>query len=235
MTIDDDPILISSTSTSETYRYFFTGSFQTGLVTVQFNAGSWTDQAGDMSAASTETFQVISQVEPPVAGQTDQRVFFISVSGQILLNDAGITSQPLIDIYGNATVTIGAGPVFTLSASGTVSVYKLGNVASGAAYFVFNASAGLTTPELYGVLKLDTNFGFLKPYGITAQATAVLEANTTSTIQTVQIALTGIPGDEICTDSNTGDVSALPQSLGGLYRHVRSVGCRQPADAVPAK
>ena len=39
MTIDDDPILIASSTTADTYRYFFTGSFQTGPVTVQFNRG----------------------------------------------------------------------------------------------------------------------------------------------------------------------------------------------------
>ena len=170
--------------------------------------------AGDVGTASTQSFQVISQVQPPVSGQTDQQVFFISISGQLLLNDAGLTSQPLIDMTGNVTITIGAGPDFTLSTTGTVDVYKVGNVASGAAYFVLNTGNGLTTPELYGVLKLDTNFGFLIPYGITAQATAVLEVNTTPSVQTVQIALAGIPGDQLFTDSNTSDVANLPQSIG---------------------
>ena len=142
-------------------------------------------------------------------------MFFIQISGELLLNDAGLTSGPLVDITGSVMLTVGAGPVFTLSANGTVFVYKVGNIASGAAYFVLNASAGLSQPKFYGVLKLDTNFGFLKPYGITAQATAVLEINTTAQIQTVQIALQGIPGDQLFTDPNTGDVANLPQSLGG--------------------
>ncbi len=214
VTIDNDPRLIASSSMSATYRYFFTGSFQPGPVTVQFNAGSWADMAGDVGTASTESFQVISQVQPPVAGATNQQVFFISISGQLLLNDAGLTSQPLIDMTGNVTITISPEPNFTLSATGTVDVYKVGNVASGAAYFVLNTGNGLSTPELYGVLKLDTNFGFLIPYGITAQATAVLEVNTTPEVQTVKIALAGIPGDQLFTDMNTSDVASLPQSIG---------------------
>ncbi len=80
---------------------------------------------------------------------------------------------------------------------------------------MLNTGNGLSTPEFYGVLKLDTNFAFLQPYGITAQATALLEVNTTSAIQTVQIALPGFPGDQLFTDSNTADAANLPQSLGG--------------------
>ncbi len=126
VTFGTDPLLVASSSTSETFRYFFTGSFSPGPVTVQFIAGSWADLAGDLGTASTQAFQAISQVAP----NDPQRVFFISVSGELILNDAGITSQPLLDIYGGVTVTIGAGPDFTLSAAGSVVVYKLGNVAS---------------------------------------------------------------------------------------------------------
>ncbi len=213
--IQANPLLVASGTTSETFRFFYTGSFQTGPVTISFIAGSWSDKAGDTSSASSQSFQVISQLAPPAAGQTTQQVFFIKISGELLLNDAGLTAGPLVDITGSVMLTIAAGPVFTLDASGTVFVYKLGNIASGAAHFVLNSGAGLALPELYGVLKLDTNFGFLKPYGITAQATAVLELNTTSSIQTVQIALQGLPGDLLFTDPSTGDVSQLPQSLGG--------------------
>ncbi len=222
VTIGTNPLLISQTTSSETYRYFYTGSFVPGLVTVSFNAGSWADSAGDTGTASTQTFQVITQLAPPVAGQSNQQVFFISISGELKLDVPGGPS-PLLDITGEVTLTIGAGPVFTLDATGTVFVFKVGNVASGAAHFVLNASSGLTVPEFYGVLKLDTNFGFLLPYGITAAATAVLEVNTTSVIQTVQIALTGIPGDMLFDDSTLGDVSALPQSLGGSATFNQSI------------
>ena len=220
--IGTNPLLVSQSASSETYRYFYTGNFVPGVVTVQFNAGSWADQAGDTGTASTQQFQVISQLAPPAAGQSTQQVFFIQISGELKLDVPGGPS-PLLDITGEVTLTIGAGPVFTLDATGTVFVFKVGNVASGAAHFVLNTGAGFAVPELYGVLKLDTNFGFLLPYGITAQATAVLEVNTTSVIQTVQIALTGIPGDMLFNDPNTADVANLPQSIGGSAAFNQSI------------
>ncbi len=73
---------------------------------------------------------MISQLRRRHAGQTNQQVFFIQISGELLLNDAGLTSDPLVDITGIVMLTVGAGPVFTLSANGTVSVYKVGNIAS---------------------------------------------------------------------------------------------------------
>ena len=58
---------------------------------------------------------------------------------------------------------------FTLRASGTIKVIKLGNIASGAASFVLEKGDSLADLEFWGVAAFQTNFEFLEQYGIYAQ------------------------------------------------------------------
>ena len=67
-----------------------------------------------------------------------------------------------------------------LTASGTIQVIKLGNLASGAATFVLQTGDSLADTELWGVAAFSTNFDFLHTYGIDLQGHALLEINTTS-------------------------------------------------------
>ncbi len=41
------------------YRYFFSGALAEGEYTIEFNEGSWTDNAGNYNLAETERFYVV--------------------------------------------------------------------------------------------------------------------------------------------------------------------------------
>jgi hypothetical protein len=68
VTINGSPLSIGGDS----HRYFFTGDFVAGAVTVDFNAGSFADMAGNANAAQAESF-TIESVQASVA---DRHVFY---------------------------------------------------------------------------------------------------------------------------------------------------------------
>ena len=227
--VDGAPLLMSTTSTDQVYRYFLSPAPGTtvvfpnnGTVTINFNAGSWADENGNLNVASSDQFQLITTGTP---GQTDttQTAFFISILGDVRLDDpTGFISgtNPLVDITGTAMITFSAqnnSPVFTLDASGTMSIYRIGNIASGAAHFVVNMAPLADNPPqpplIYGAIAIDTNLGFLKSLDITANVQALLELNLTASIQTVKLTLAGIPGDTIF-DSYSSTLMSNLSSLG---------------------
>src|SRR5262249_52967207 len=110
----------------------------------------------------------------------------------------------LLKISGDVKLTIRSdaqGTRFELTASGSIFVFKIGDIASGAADFVLNIGSGLSNISFYGVAAIATNFDFLAQYGIHLSGQALLEINTTSSQQDVSSSLAGIPGDAIFSTS----------------------------------
>ncbi|MGH9142255.1 MAG: hypothetical protein ACRD2I_14075, partial [Vicinamibacterales bacterium] len=209
-----------------TVRYYLRGAFTPGAVTVSITPG-WHDLQGNTGVGGgAGTFKLIDQLQQPDAPTADgpaatpNRVFFISISGSIELRAGGLfedeANTPLLAIRGAAELQIGQRLVgtevktrFELTASGTVEVIKIGNLASGAAKFVLETGDGLSSIEFWGVAAFKTNFKFLEPYGIFMQGSALLEINTTSRTQTETLSLEGIPGGAIFAVSSATDQSLL--------------------------
>ena len=203
-------------------RYYVSGQFAPGTVSVTFNAGSWQDTEGDPGLGGSAAFKLIDQVQNQGSGSTEERVFFIALSGGMNLQAGGIfgdtPDEPLLKITGAVELTIGTDPVthltrFELTASGTITVIKIGNIASGAADFVLQTGNSLSDLEFYGVAAIQTNFDFLQQYGVYLSGMALLEINTTSTTKAVTLSLAGVPGDgifEVPNASYSSLVSSLP-------------------------
>src|SRR5439155_10066341 len=141
------------------------------------------------------------------------KVFFIDISGALELRLADLFDEPILEIRGKVSLEIGknatTGDVrFALTASGTIKVIKLGNLASGAATFVLQTGDSLADTELWGVAAFSTNFDFLHTYGVDLQGHALLEINTTAHAKTEKLSLEGIPGGVIT--SFTSPAGALP-------------------------
>src|SRR6185437_324046 len=162
---------------------------------------------------------------------TPSRVFFIFISGEIKLQAFGFTDEPVIDIRGQVEIQFGQVEIvpgttveqITFDASGTVKIIKLGNIASGAAHFVFQSDGSLNNTKLYGVAAFETNLDFLHPYAdITGRV--VLQINTDDVVHDVTISLEGIPGDAIFSldpTASTPQISSLNTAVGGsLYNTV---------------
>src|SRR4029079_8702509 len=81
-----------------------------------------------------------------------------------------------------------------LRADGTVTVIKIGNLASAAASFVLEKGEGPADIQFWGVAAFRTNFDFLEQYGITLTGSAVLQINATNSPHSETISLEGIPG-----------------------------------------
>ena len=210
----------------EIVRYYLTGQFSAGTVNVAFAAGSWHDTALDAGTAATDSFKLIDELQAPGdAGASPNRVFFISLSGGVNLQAGGLfgdtPDEPLLAIRGAVELDIGTvtqpdGSTlvrFELTASGTVSVIKLGNIASGAATFILQTTTDLSSVEFWGVAAVQTNFDFLQQYGIFLSGSALIEINTTDATKTETLSLEGIPGGPIFAISNANyaaDVAALP-------------------------
>src|SRR5262249_5872148 len=152
-------------------------------VTVQV-AGGWKDLQGNVGAGGSASFGLVDQLQqpapPPANGDpapVPARVFFIALSGGVELRAGGLFSDDantaLLAIRGQAELQIGQRVVdgetktrFELTASGTLEVIQIGNIASGAATFVLETGDSLATTEFWGVAAFQTNFDFLEPYGI---------------------------------------------------------------------
>jgi hypothetical protein len=212
---------------SNIYRYYFTRGFSVGQVAVNFQAGAWVDEAGNPGAATVigeeDSFQLIEAVPLAEPGQLAPRVFFIEISGGVKLQGLGFTDEPIIDVRGKVVLEIGNFPApnnqtitrFTLDASGTVKIIKLGNIGSIAARFILQTGDTVTgNPEFWGVAKIQVNLDFLKNYGIFAEGSALLQINTTPTLKTEKIALEGVPGDLIAEDLSL-DLASLSDAVLG--------------------
>ena len=222
-------------SDGKTVRYFISGTFAPGKVTVTINDGSWSDVAGDTGVGGSESFQVTDQlgtdsVSTPT-NPTPNRVFFIDISGEIKLQAFGFTdpNDPIIDIRGKVTLEFGQVVVsgvnvtqITFDASGTVKIIKIGNIASGAAHFVFQSDGSISNTKLYGVAAFETNLDFLHPYAdITGRV--VLQLNTDAEEHDVTISLEGIPGDAIFsldTSTSATQIADLNSVAGTMYHTV---------------
>ena len=132
-----------------------------------------------------------------VCAQATGRVFYIEVSGGIKLQGLGLTDEPIFDIRGRAVLEFGDFLVpfdadrdgqietgetttvtrFTLDASGTIKIIKLGNIGSAAAHFVLQTGQTPSgNPELWGVAKIQANLEFLEAYGVFIEGSATLQA-----------------------------------------------------------
>ena len=104
---------------------------------------------------------------------------------------------------------------FSIDASGTIKIIKLGNIGSVAARFILQTGDTLSgNPEFWGVAKIQANLDFLKNYGIFAEGSAMLQINTTSSVKTEKISLEGIPGDPVAENLNLSITSLSTSVLG---------------------
>ena len=166
------------------YRYLFTGSELTpGTLTVTVLAGSWSDSAGSVGAGSTST---VTLVQPAQS-------FFIEISGGLLLQLPGL-DKPLVDLKAQVIFEINpAAKTFILTFDGQLAIYALGTVGSTSGRFVLDlGDSSTSTPGLWGVATLETNFSALEQYGVFLYAKGTLQINTTGVEKTETIVLKGI-------------------------------------------
>lgn len=158
------------------FRFYVSRGFTTGAVSVQFTEGSWKDADGNEGTSGSASFQLIEPMTQPVGSdQPVGRGFFMEISGGVKLQGLGFTKEPIIDIRGRVVMEFGAVKLastgkdvtrFTLDASGTVKIIKLGNIGSVAARFVLQTGDTPSgDPEFWGVAKVQANLDFLKEFG----------------------------------------------------------------------
>ncbi len=87
VTINGSPTLVDGT----TYRYTFTGNFGAGPVSVNFTAGSFADNAGNLNAASDQTFTVDSV--PPSVGSLSVSPDPVTQGNSITLTANNVTDS----------------------------------------------------------------------------------------------------------------------------------------------
>ncbi|MBT8144808.1 MAG: hypothetical protein KJO55_08905, partial [Gammaproteobacteria bacterium] len=224
---------------SNVFRYFIdrgeTG-FAPGALLVSFEGDNWADELGNMGEDETESFMIIEVLQNALSGDSEAaagRIFFIEIGGGIALEALGFTDEPIIEMrakvvleFGNYDIAIdtdGDGlndsttqvTRFSIDASGTIKIIKLGNIGSAAARFVLQTgdtpSGGV---EFWGIVKIQANLDFLKNYGIFIEASAMLQINVTDTEKVERLALEGIPGDILIKDTGLS-TSGLSTSVLG--------------------
>ena len=201
-------------SDGKTVRYYLTGDFVAGDVQVDFLAGTWTDTAGDTGVASSHSFKVIDVLQDESSNPAPDKVFFIDLSGGMELRLADLTPEPLFEIRGKVSLEIGRNSAtnktrFLLAASGTIKVFRLGNLASAAAKFVLEVGDDFADIEFWGVAAFQTNFEFLEQYGIYLTGSVLLQVNTTQRTISETISLEGIPGGRLFV-RDAASAPALP-------------------------
>jgi len=201
------PVLVDAAT--NTYRYTFTGAFVTGTVAIEFIEGSWSDSLGNTASSSTQSFNVMEEIG---TADSSGRSFMIMIQGGIELQALGLLEEPLLEIRGQVIFDLNfERKVFAVDMSGTVKVYKLGNIASGAGRFILDASDKTDgTPQFWGVVKLQTNFAFLEQYGVFITGEALLQINTTSVEKVEALTFEGIPGDVLFQLVDLSLISSLP-------------------------
>ena len=166
------------------YRYLFTGTeLAPGTLTVTVLAGSWGDSADSAGAGSTSTVTLVKPAQS----------FYIEISGGLLLQLPGL-SEPLVDLKAQVTFEINpTAKTFILTFDGQLAIFKLGTVGSTSGRFVLDlGDSSTSTPGLWGVATLETNFKSLEQYGVFLYAKGTLQINTTGVEKTETIVLKGI-------------------------------------------
>ncbi|HEX6130266.1 MAG TPA: hypothetical protein VF044_00950, partial [Actinomycetota bacterium] len=222
-TIDGDELTLSGAGTESltitsitkigdrTWRYVFDGLLGTGKVTVAFAQGGWEDTAGNAGGAGTAQFAVITQAQS----------FFIELSGGVILQAAGLTSEPLLEAKAEVVLEIdSARGVFVLTFVGQLKLIGLGTVGATAGRFVLDTSDGLgVVPQFWGVATLETNFAELEQYGLYLSGKGTLQVNTTDTEKVETITLPGLgPNGEDVTRTYTLRPTSFALELVGIAR-----------------
>lgn len=230
------------------WKYPFSGSFEEGLVTVDFLEGNWSDNNGNLGGASEELISVYRQSSS----------FYISLGGFVELEAAGLTPDydgngepdPLLLMKGEVVLTFEevvdevtyetVGLLMNLQVSATLEMFYLGNIGSAAANLTVgfgnvNAGGGLfgeNTIALWGAIKIQSNLGFLENIGVKANAEMMLYVNSTTTDRTEVLTLEGIPGDVIFTFNDAGIIGSLPATAApGDYQDDISAELRSLLDS----
>ena len=166
------------------FRLLYSGTVATGVVTVALQPGTWHDSAGNANVGSSSTVRLITR------GSS----FYIELSGGILLQAAGLTSEPLMDLKAEVILEIdSARKVFTLTFDGQLSIIKLGPVGATAGRFVLDmGDPSSSVPKFWGVASIETNFSKLQPYGLDLYGKGFLEINTTSEVKNETLTLKGL-------------------------------------------
>ncbi|MBW2622882.1 MAG: hypothetical protein JRD68_08245, partial [Deltaproteobacteria bacterium] len=217
------------------FKYTFSGSFEDGLVKVNFLAGRWQDNTGNQSSAKLDEFAIISLAPS----------FEMKIGGAVELHAGGFTPDydgdgkpdPLFSLRGEAILStdivldVDTGEILearmTLDLNATLELIWFGNVGSAAGRFILVtknpfASANQTdsgsifgpdTIQFWGVLAVQTNLEKLRTIGIEANAMALLMVNATPEMKIETISLEGIKGDELFTTPDTGISSELPANI----------------------
>jgi hypothetical protein len=169
---------------STTFRYLFQGQFDTGLLTVDFAAGTWQDTSGNFGVAASEQIGIITQAES----------FFIELSGGIILEAAELFDEPLMEVKASATLEMDfQRQVFQLSFAGQLNVIKLGTVGATAGRFILDTSNTLSdSPQFWGVATMETNFEELEQFGVFLFGKGTLQVNTTEFQKTETLSLPGL-------------------------------------------
>ncbi|MCX5670553.1 MAG: hypothetical protein NTU94_04440, partial [Planctomycetota bacterium] len=170
--VNGAPTIITAADGSVTFRYSFAGQLNTGVLTVSFIAGSWTDSAGNAGTASTGAVKIITQAA----------VFFIEISGGVELRAADFLDEPLFTVRAQVTMEIDAArKVFTLEFNGQLTLIKLGTVGATSGRFVLDMSGTVSSlPQFWGVMTLETNFKEFEQYGIFISGKGMVQVNITA-------------------------------------------------------
>ncbi|MFZ0040303.1 MAG: hypothetical protein WAK93_03285, partial [Solirubrobacteraceae bacterium] len=202
------PIVELDPNTS-TFRFLYTGGYSAGTVNVTFAAGGWADTGGNQGSASSASFTVIAPAQS----------FFIDLSGGIILNAAGFTSSPLLQLTADVKLEIDpVNKVFKLTFTGQMTVYGLGTVGATAGFFELDMSNGLASvPQLWGVATLATNFTSLQKYGIDLYGTGTLQINLTEQVHVQTLTLPGLgPNGASETQTFTLQPLSFVFQIGGI-------------------
>jgi hypothetical protein len=208
------------------WKYPFSGSFEEGVVTVDFLDGNWADNSGNLGSGSQELISVYRQSSS----------FYISLGGFVELEAGGLTPDydgngepdPLLLLKGEVRLTFEevvdevtfetTGLLMNLQVSATLELFYLGNIGSAAANLTVgfgdvDAGGGLfgeNTIAIWGAIKIQSNLGFLENIGIKANAEMMLYVNSTNTDRNEVLVLEGIQGDVVFTFNDAGIVASLP-------------------------
>ncbi len=146
ITVDGAATLI----TGNTYRYTFTGDFAEGPIEVNFIAGSFSDNAGNLNIAEVETFTVV--LPPPVTIIDDDDAGFTSVGSWTHSPDGGNPYEGYLEDITYSAAGNGADEAtwtFTGLEPGTYDVAAtwtpLSNRATDAPYDIFDNTSWLSS------------------------------------------------------------------------------------------
>ena len=200
-----------------TLRYLFTGSATAGTLDVAI-AGGWKDVSGSSAAAGGGSFRLF----------TRGTSFYIELSGGIMLQAAGLTDEPILDLRAQVTLEIDpTHKVVKLTFDGQLSLIKLGTVGATSGRFILDmGDPSNPVPQFWGVATVETNFSKLKPYGLDVSAKGVLQINLTGQDRTETLTLKGLGnnGEDVTRTFNLAAGSFGIQMTGQLIVSIPTTG-----------